>query len=63
METAKVEWTIDEELYLIQHHNDIGNKWSVIAQKIPGKSLLIKVGPIIVSKIIFIPNLGRFYVN
>jgi hypothetical protein len=36
-ETAKVEWTIEEELLLIQFHNDIGNKWSVIAQKIPGK--------------------------
>lgn len=36
--TAKVEWTIEEELLLIQYHNDIGNKWSVIAQKIPGKS-------------------------
>lgn len=35
--TAKVEWTIEEELLLIQYHNDIGNKWSVIAQKIPGK--------------------------
>jgi hypothetical protein len=33
----KAEWTIEEELMLINYHNDIGNKWSVIAQKIPGK--------------------------
>jgi hypothetical protein len=37
METAKVEWTIDEELKLINFHNEIGNKWSSIAMKIPGK--------------------------
>lgn len=34
-----MEWTIEEELMLIQFHNEIGNKWSVIAQKIPGKYL------------------------
>lgn len=33
----KAEWTIEEELMLINYHNEIGNKWSVIAQKIPGK--------------------------
>jgi hypothetical protein len=56
METAKVEWTIEEELLLIQYHNDIGNKWSVIAQKIPGKSKLNNSGPIIVSKTTSTPN-------
>ena len=59
METAKVEWTIEEEILLIQFHNDIGNKWSVIAQKIPGKSSLNNVGPIIASRTTSIPNSGR----
>lgn len=56
METAKVEWTKDEELLLIQFHNDIGNKWSVISQKIPGKYQSNKLDPIIVSKITSILN-------
>ena len=37
-ELSKAEWTIEEELMLIHYHNDIGNKWAQIAQKIPGKS-------------------------
>ena len=36
-DTAKTEWTIEEELMLIQFHNEIGNRWSAIAQRIPGK--------------------------
>lgn len=55
-ESAKVEWTIEEELLLIQIHNDIGNKWSVIAQKIPGKYHRPHTGPIIASKITSTPN-------
>jgi hypothetical protein len=37
-ETAKVEWSVEEELRLVQLHDEIGNKWSHIAQGIPGKS-------------------------
>lgn len=37
-DTAKIDWTLEEELMLIQYHNEIGNKWALIAQKIPGKS-------------------------
>lgn len=37
-DTAKMDWTLEEELMLIQYHNEIGNKWALIAQKIPGKS-------------------------
>jgi hypothetical protein len=36
-ETSKIDWSIEEELMLIQYHNEIGNKWSSIAIKIPGK--------------------------
>lgn len=59
METAKVEWTIEEEILLIQFHNDIGNKWSVIAQKIPGKYASHNAGPITASRTTSTPNSGR----
>lgn len=36
-ETAKVEWSQEEEYQLIQLHNEVGNKWSAIAVKLPGK--------------------------
>ena len=38
METARIEWTQNEEEVLIDLHNQIGNKWSLIAQQIPGKT-------------------------
>jgi hypothetical protein len=55
-ESAKVEWTIEEELLLIQLHNDIGNKWSVIAQKIPGKYHQQHTGPTTASRTTSTPN-------
>jgi hypothetical protein len=58
-ETAKVEWTIEEELLLIQYHNDIGNKWSVIAQKIPGKYSPSHAGPTTASRTTSTPSCGR----
>jgi hypothetical protein len=32
---------------LLQYHNEVGNKWSLIAQKIPGKYVVFKIELII----------------
>jgi hypothetical protein len=37
VDETKIQWTIDEELMLVRYHNEVGNKWSVIAQMINGK--------------------------
>lgn len=62
-ETAKVEWTIEEELLLIQYHNDIGNKWSVIAQKIPGKYHNTHSGPTTASRTTSTLSCAKYYAN
>jgi hypothetical protein len=31
------EWTAEEEQRLYHLHNEVGNKWAVIAQKFPGR--------------------------
>jgi hypothetical protein len=31
------EWTLSEEATLFELHEAIGNKWSMIAQKLPGR--------------------------
>lgn len=36
-EGGRVEWSQEEEKTLVELHNSIGNKWSLIAQQIPGK--------------------------
>jgi len=62
-ETSKAEWTIEEELMLIQYHNEIGNKWSLIAQKIPGKYPSIQAGQITVWRTTFTLSSGKFCAN
>ena len=32
-----MEWTVEEEEKMIELHNEVGNKWALIAQDIPGK--------------------------
>lgn len=31
------EWSVEEEKYLYKLHDQIGNKWAIIAQNFPGK--------------------------
>lgn len=33
-----MEWTVEEEEKMIELHNEMGNKWALIAQNIPGKN-------------------------
>ncbi len=33
----RTEWTTEEEQHLYRLHDDIGNKWAIIAQKLPGR--------------------------
>ena len=33
----QAEWTIEEETYLYALHNQIGNKWALIATYFPGR--------------------------
>ena len=33
----RMEWTVEEEEKMIELHNEMGNKWALIAQNIPGK--------------------------
>lgn len=47
------EWTQEEEVKLYKLHDEIGNKWAVIAQKFPGRYFIFDAEPIIVSRIIF----------
>ena len=34
---AKEDWTSEEELLLVQLHNELGNKWAVIAARLGGR--------------------------
>lgn len=36
-EGLRVEWLPEEERRLVELHNEVGNKWSLIAAQIPGK--------------------------
>ena len=33
----RTEWSPDEEQHLYKLHDEIGNKWAIIAQKLPGR--------------------------
>lgn len=33
----RTEWTPEEEQHLYRLHDDIGNKWAIIAQRLPGR--------------------------
>jgi len=46
----------DEENQLIELHNQMGNKWSLIAHNIPGKYIITHLGQTIVSKTTSTPN-------
>ena len=35
---VKTGWSRDEEIRLFRLHDDIGNKWAVIAQELPGRT-------------------------
>ena len=35
------EWNEDEEHILYDMHEEVGNKWSLIAQKLPGRYILL----------------------
>lgn len=34
----RTEWTPEQEQYLYKLHDEIGNKWAIIAQKLPGRT-------------------------
>jgi hypothetical protein len=42
----KTEWTNEEDQYLYQLHDEIGNKWAIIAQKLPGRLICCYTEPI-----------------
>jgi hypothetical protein len=35
---TKQAWSLDEKLILFEFHRDCGNKWSVVANKLPGRT-------------------------
>jgi len=62
-EGVRVEWNEDEENKLIELHNKMGNKWSLIAHNIPAKYINTHSEQTIVSKTTSIPNLGKCSAN
>ena len=36
------EWARDEELLMYKLHDNMGNKWAIISQKLPGRYLWIR---------------------
>lgn len=37
----RTEWSPEEEEHLYKLHDEIGNKWAIIAQKLPGRYMIV----------------------
>jgi hypothetical protein len=56
---SNCDWSELEDKDLLRLHEEFGNKWSIIAQQIPGRYHNPNVGPRTVLKTIFTPNSER----
>lgn len=53
------EWKVEEENQLFEMQDDVGNKWALIASKLPGRYAKPYLGPTIASKTISTPNCAK----
>ena len=53
------EWARDEELLMYKLHDNMGNKWAIISQKLPGRYFVVDSEPTTAWRTTFIPNCER----